>query len=525
MALQLTIIKVPPGVNLSEDRKTMGPEGGIIGRGVDNDWVLSDPERFLSSKHCQVLKDGDSYFLVDLSTNGTFVNGSHEPIGRGQRSLLNDGDSFDVGDYRFKVSLIGESSDFPKHPFPDASDENASQSLGDQFVQPAGDPGGDIYLSQQYGGEVDDILPNTMRESDPLLALDKAQGKILPPDHGIENDLYGAGDLGERDVDRDALGAEQAARLGSMEDPSNRLQDSVDWPLSKEEEGLLPEDWDKDLSILQKSPPPKNLTEDASLRKTGRVTQSGLTGGLTKGGGKSPAAQTGGLKRPKPSAKPVREKTAEKKPSGNPVSSLKTPVSGGDSALIESLGLDQEQLSDEQVREISATVGLMMRESLDGLMQILRSRASIKNEFRINITTIQPVENNPIKFSANVDEMLDLMFIRRSKAYKEPLDAVRESFNTIADHQLAVIAGIRSAFRSALGRFDPLILEEEFRQKGKGAGLSGLLKGGMWAAYQEHYQSAINDMERSFQDLFGDEFVQAYEDQLRKLEHARKRDI
>src|SRR5690606_30699988 len=101
-------------------------------------------------------------------------------------------------------------------------------------------------------------------------------------------------------------------------------------------------------------------------------------------------------------------------------------------------------------------------------------RASIKNEFRINITTIQPVENNPIKFSANVDEMIELMFLRRSKAYKAPLDAVRESFNTIADHQLAVIAGIRSAFRSALGKFDPLILEEEFKQKGKSSVLPGL---------------------------------------------------
>ena len=55
------------------------------------------------------------------------------------------------------------------------------------------------------------------------------------------------------------------------------------------------------------------------------------------------------------------------------------------------------------------------------------------------------------------------MFLRKTRAYKAPLDAVQESFHSIADHQLAVIAGIRSAFRSALSKFDPDRLEEEFK--------------------------------------------------------------
>jgi type VI secretion system FHA domain protein len=191
---------------------------------------------------------------------------------------------------------------------------------------------------------------------------------------------------------------------------------------------------------------------------------------------------------------------------------------------VDALGFSHVDLSDEQIREINATVGAMVRETIDGLMQVLRSRTSIKNEFRINITTIQPVENNPIKFSAGVDEVLELMFLRRSRAYKGPLEAIEESFHSIADHQLAVIAGIRSAFRSVLGKFDPERLEEEFKQTGKGGLLPGVIKGRFWGAYQEHYAKVINDMERSFQELFGDEFVQAYEDQMRKLSQARKRD-
>ena len=164
----------------------------------------------------------------------------------------------------------------------------------------------------------------------------------------------------------------------------------------------------------------------------------------------------------------------------------------------------------------------MLREALTGLIQVLRSRASIKNEFRMNVTTIQPVENNPVKFSANADEALELMFPRRSRAYKPPVAAIQESFDSIADHQVAVIAGIRSAFRALLTEFDPQNLEERFEQAGKG-GLFGMTHAKRWRAFEAHYRDLTNNLERSFQELFGDEFVQAYEDQLRQLAALRKR--
>jgi pSer/pThr/pTyr-binding forkhead associated (FHA) protein len=44
-----------------------------IGRAEDNDIVI--PEEGVSKYHCQIVRDGDNLFLVDLnSTNGTFAN-------------------------------------------------------------------------------------------------------------------------------------------------------------------------------------------------------------------------------------------------------------------------------------------------------------------------------------------------------------------------------------------------------------------------------------------------------------------
>lgn len=483
MALHLTLIKCPPAVSAAEDRKSFGPSGGFIGRGASNDWVLSDPERFLSSKHCQISKEGECYYLTDLSTNGTFVNGSQEPLGRGARTALTDGDSFDVGDYRFKVVVERDMDTFPDSPFAEPSpfDHGSDVDLvGAEKADPAS-----MFMSSNYSGSVADITPDAMKVSDPLVALDNANKRSAQDDPFASDPFAGS----------------------SQEDSASLLQESVDWPAAKEE-GMLPDDWGDDISLLgARSSKALAYTlpdKDALIVKKPALAEP------DKAASQISARTDPPRPRPEPNAKPQ-------------VAARKHDAGRVDRTLVDAMGFEGVELDDEKIREIHAVVGGMMRETVDGLMQVLRSRTSIKNEFRINITTIQPIENNPLKFSASVDEVLETMFLRQSRAYKEPIESIQESFNSIADHQVAVLAGIRSAFRASLSKFDPTLLEEEFKQSGKGGLVPGVLKGKMWSAYQEHYHSVTNDMERSFQELFGDEFMQAYEDQMQKLSSARKR--
>jgi len=157
-----------------------------------------------------------------------------------------------------------------------------------------------------------------------------------------------------------------------------------------------------------------------------------------------------------------------------------------------------------------------------GLMQVLGSRSSIKNEFRMNVTTIQPVENNPLKFSANVDDALENMFIKQGNAYKKPVEAVREGFEGIAEHQVAILAGIRAAFKGVIERFDPVLLENRFAKQNKGGLIPGSQKAKNWDLYNEYYNDLAGDIDKSFQYLFGDDFVNAYEEQLSQLAIARK---
>lgn len=140
----------------------------------------------------------------------------------------------------------------------------------------------------------------------------------------------------------------------------------------------------------------------------------------------------------------------------------------------------------------------------------------------MNVTTIQPVENNPLKFSANIDDALENMFLKSGNAFKRPLDAVTEGFDSVAEHQVAILAGIREAFKAVIERFDPILLEERFSKQGRGSLLPGSQKAKNWEAYASYYEDLVGDIDKSFQYLFGDGFVRAYEDQLQKLAISKK---
>jgi predicted component of type VI protein secretion system len=52
----------------------LGPRGLTIGRGLQNDLVLEDPDRTVSRFHAEVRQDGGGWVLLDLnSQNGTWV--------------------------------------------------------------------------------------------------------------------------------------------------------------------------------------------------------------------------------------------------------------------------------------------------------------------------------------------------------------------------------------------------------------------------------------------------------------------
>jgi type VI secretion system protein len=82
-----------------------GAQGGCIGRGSDNEWVLPDPQRYLSLHHARVRCVQGTYLVEDTSTNGVFLNGARKPLGKGQSPPLRHGDRLRLGNYELQVSI------------------------------------------------------------------------------------------------------------------------------------------------------------------------------------------------------------------------------------------------------------------------------------------------------------------------------------------------------------------------------------------------------------------------------------
>jgi type VI secretion system FHA domain protein len=200
-----------------------------------------------------------------------------------------------------------------------------------------------------------------------------------------------------------------------------------------------------------------------------------------------------------------------------PVATSPDPPPPGDFAsVLSGAGLDPADVTPE----VSRAFGQILRVVVSGVMDVMRSRQQIKDEFRMRQTRVGPVENNPLKFSANVDDALHNLLVKRNPAYLPPVEAFEDAFADLRHHQIAMLAGMRAAFESMLAEFDPDRMQEEFdRQLSKGLVPAKLR---YWELFRERRHDIIKDPEASFRRLFGEEFARAYEDQLRDLE-ARER--
>jgi type VI secretion system FHA domain protein len=489
MLIEVAITKSPNNISVMQASQTFTEQGGTIGRGPSNTWVLDDPNRYMSTKHAEIRYEGGNYYLVDLSTNGTFVslNGALNPIGNGNRVILKDGDLFSLSDYEFRVTL--------------RQNDAGSIPLGDPF-----DAG--PFVSNNTASFPSDPFasPHSMPLDDPF----GAQSPIIDTNFGLGNQTVDPLELLDKPSRFGDSGSQANIFLrGSEPDNADPLNQALAWPNAIQDKGAIPDDWYEDKSSAAPPVQKKPSTGDSDMqRRLQRAEHSNFA--LEKENHRllaDIALLTQQLKNQQTTSAPK---------------AARRDVSAQDRLLIEAMGLSKWNLSDQKITEISQIAGELVRETMIGLTQVLGFRKKIKEEFRINVTTIKPVENNPLKFSANVEDALENMFIKENKAYQKPVEAVREGFSGIAEHQVAVLAGIQAAFRGMIERFDPDALESRFEKYRKAGIIKVNQKGKNWDAYREFHKDLVNNIDNSFQHLFGYAFVTAYEEQLQKLQMSRK---
>jgi FHA domain-containing protein len=168
-------------------------------------------------------------------------------------------------------------------------------------------------------------------------------------------------------------------------------------------------------------------------------------------------------------------------------------------------------------------LGRLVHEATRGTVDLLVARAALKREIRAEVTMIVTRENNPLKFSPSAEVALGHLLSPPARGFMEPDKAMRDAYDDLRAHQFGFLAGMRAALEGILKRFDPAILEGKLTQKK--SILSSLIaskrKAQMWDVFTELYGQISSEASDDFHELFGKEFLRAYNEHIDQLAKDR----
>ena len=446
MTLTLSVLRCPDAA----PPETRSIEGGEfrIGRGPDNDWVLTDPDRVLSKRHCVIAWRSGAWQIADTSTNGTFVNQDIEPLGAGRVHALTDGDRIRLGSYEIEARLVergygetGYGGGFGAAPA--ARPDPFADPFGeDPFARPAA-PAAAPESDEWFGGSNSISMPDNFAG---LPDDDALFGPAPVPDHSpAQNDVFRPAPMAPK---------------------------------------LLPDDWDLGLE------PGSNTAAAGPAWTTPTPTPAPAP---------PPPVDIQPPPPPPPPAAP------------EPPAPASAPAPAGDllRVFLEAAGMDGLPPPADPELLMRRLAGLF-RAMVGGLRQVMIARAAIKGEFRIEQTMIRARGNNPLKFSADDDDaMAALIGLGRRTSDLQAEEAVRDALRDIRLHEIAVMSGMQAAVRAMFARLDPAPLRAE--AEAARAVLPAQRKARAFEAYEALYGQLSAALADDFDNVFGKTFARAYE--------------
>jgi len=205
-----------------------------------------------------------------------------------------------------------------------------------------------------------------------------------------------------------------------------------------------------------------------------------------------------------------------------PATAIKTtPPEGTDAeaavfqALLAGLGFANASVAQDDKAGVARETGELVRELANGLIALLSARKSLKSEFRMYETRIQPEENNPFKHF-NVGELaIDEMLFSRKGGFMEPAEAAKEAFKDLQSQNMITIAATQRAMRLLFESLSPETLAGEeddggLRLKGLGSRRS------KFEAAKERHERLRADFDAIVRQTIAEAFVQIEEEQVRQ---------
>ena len=514
MPLVLSVLRCPDR-SVPEQRRVPGGEY-VLGRGTECDWVLPDPDRVLSKRHCAVEFLSGGWQVRDLSTNGTFLNGGNDPVGRDQTRNLRDGDRLRLGAYEIECRVEDEAQ-YGSGRWQSSNaipDPMAPAEVSDIFSVPL--PG----LSPA-GGPPQGNAPLLPADFDPFVPEDP--GPVMPDHRPSTNDVFTPPRATMPDLlpnDWDAPSAKPAT-VAPVADPFADLPDPfADAPPPPR--GASPPPVAPVASLpdpFADAPPPAPSVLAEKLPDP--FADLGLPPPTIR---PTPRAEPRTIVAPPLAAAPIipalADPFAEAGVSSTPAFApppaapppFAHPVSGDGllaalAVIHQAAGLPPPPPGTDAAASLAA-VGAGMRAAVSGMRGLLIARADVKREFRIEQTMLRAAGNNPVKFAATDEAALLALLGPKGNGPA----ALKETVQDLTAHQVATVAATQAAAKALLSRLAPAPLEAEIPSGGI---MPGAREKKLWEAYRKLHQQVTDQFEDDFDSAFGKAFARAYEETAR----------
>jgi len=526
MALILKVLSYKGAPVPDEPSCTFDQQGGSVGRSPDNRFVLQDPDRFISRKHGSIEYRNGIYCFTDSSTAGTYVVNKNLLL-QNDTVPLSDGDVLKIGEYEIAVVEIGippvppEEPPFGFDPF-----EQPPESPATLVPEPAAWTEPPVWDSPF---DVPSPEPERSPAPGPSFVdqpdVSPFHESFTPPDVAgrPEEPVLPDFDLGDllRDLDASEGGAERQAPASQGWEPPDDFFQGLDWG----DLGPGPAESANSHEAMPEFGPLGEAEESPDFSKPGSDAHSGPVAELppdevtpSRAAVLPPTEETAGVAPadlPSPAASPAAHRPKA------PDDAFRAPRSDAGQDLFASFlagaGIASAAgwVKDEDMAAVMNTIGVLFRSFVEGMMTVMRARAELKSQFRVSVTTMRPVDNNPLKFTPNVDDALKIMLARDHPGFSDPVEAVRGGFADLMNHQMAMTAGIQASLAAALKRFDPQRFEKLYEDA-----IVFQRKAKCWDAYGKAYPEMVDEVLENF---FGEEFGEVYEQQMRILQSAQSR--
>jgi type VI secretion system protein len=477
MAIKLRIISEQSKLLGADSSRIFGVTGGRIGRALDNDWVLPDPERYVSSHHAQVSFRAGQWMLEDVSTNGVFVNESDTALSVIGPRKLKDGDRLRLGDYDILVN-IDDRNDFP----PDSSGQMPRPTAHKARSKPRAASSG--HLDNDLGEELDitglfrarpsdddefvnidpvnaaPVVQATVQANAPAMAAPTRQA-LMAQNHASEPSRFAAtGSHARHFVAEEPRPLSKAAAPSLVNGAATDANHSGNWHMS-----------------------------------TRRIDKREISGDTSR----NQAIQS--------TAQDSHNKSTDVAESQNAFESF-----------CRGAGIGINSLSAESQATIMTLAGQMLREVTLDLMEALKSRPDLAAPEAANSIP------NPIKASASVEDVLRRLLLARGSRQLGAVDALRDAFGELRDQRTASDQASLTAINDLLKRLDPIELQERFdRGLKRTTTPQTAYKAKYWDLLVEFFPLINQRDPRNLPAVYTDEFARQYATKITELTQRRRK--